>query len=71
MVPVKSHKAQLEAMHSSKQSNFERDFEGKTSMVESAVEGKRSMLESAFEGQKKHARAVNSSARWLRSMVEQ
>ena len=29
MVPVKSHKAQLEAMHSSKQSDFERDVEGK------------------------------------------
>ena len=28
-VLVKSHKVQLEAMHSSKQSDFERDFEGK------------------------------------------
>jgi len=33
-LPVKSHKVQLEAMHSLKQSDFERDFEGKTSMVE-------------------------------------
>ena len=40
---------QLEAMHSSKQSDFVRDFEGKTSLAESAFEGKRSMLESAFE----------------------
>ena len=49
---MKSHKVQLEAMHSSKQSDFERDFEGKRSIVESAFEGKRSMLESAFEGKR-------------------
>ena len=49
---MKSHKVQLEARHSSKQSDFENDFEGKTSMVESAFEGKRSMLESAFEGKR-------------------
>ena len=47
---VKSHKVQFEAMHSSNQSDFERDFEGKTSMVESAFEGKQSMLESGSEG---------------------
>ena len=51
-MPVKSHKVQLEARHSSKQSDSERDFEGKTSMNESAFEGKRSMLESASEGKK-------------------
>ncbi len=51
-VPVKSHKEQLEAMHSSKQSDSERDFEGRTSMIESACEGKRSMLQSAIEGKK-------------------
>ena len=39
-VPVKSHKVQLEAMHSSKQSAFERDFEGQKNMVESAFEEK-------------------------------
>ena len=49
---VKSHRAQLEAMRSSKQSDFERDSEGKTSMIETAFEGKRSMLESASEGKK-------------------
>ena len=31
--PVKSRKVQLEVMHSSKQSDFERDFEVKTSML--------------------------------------
>ena len=49
--PVKSHKVQLEARHSSNQSDFERDFEGKTSMTESACEAQRSILESASEGQ--------------------
>ena len=49
---MKSHKVQLEAMHSSNQSDFERDFEGKTSRVESVFEEKRSMLESAFEGKR-------------------
>ena len=65
-MPVKSHKVQLEAMHSSKQSDFEREFEGKTSMIESAFERKRSMTESAFERSvaSKHARAVISSAQW-------
>jgi len=48
-VPAKSHKAQLEARHSSKQSDFEGDLEGKTCMVESAFEGKRSMLEQCFQ----------------------
>ena len=47
-MPVKSRKVQLEARHSSKQSDFKRDFEGKTSMIESALEGKRSMLEQCF-----------------------
>ena len=42
----------LEARHSSKQSDFERDFEGKTSMIESAFEGQRSMFENAFEGKR-------------------
>ena len=28
-MPVRSHRVQLEAMHSSKQSDFERDFEEK------------------------------------------
>ena len=51
-LPVKSHKAQLEAMRSSKQSDFERDFEERTSMIESAFGGKRSMLESASEGKR-------------------
>ena len=41
-------------MRSSKQSDFEGDFEiqfeGHTGMVERDVEGNRSMLESAFEG---------------------
>ena len=32
MVPVKSHKAQLEAMRKSKQNDFEWDSEGKTKM---------------------------------------
>jgi len=67
-------------MHSSKQSDFERDFEVETSMVESAFEGKRKaysrMLSkekeacpsSAFERSvaSKHARAVISSAQWPR-----
>ena len=82
-VPVTLHKIQLEAMHKSKQSDFERDLEGKTSMIESAFEGKRSMLESAFEGKrsmleqrfralwprkkKKHARALISNAQWPQS----
>ena len=39
-------------MHSSKQSDFERDLEVKTSKVESAFEGKRSIPESAFEGKR-------------------
>ena len=69
--PVKSHKVQFEAKHSSNQIDFEMDFEGKTSMVESAFEGKRSKLESAFEVKKKHARAVISSAQWPRSKLEQ
>ena len=51
-MPVKSHKVQLEARHSSKQSDFEREFEEKTSIVESAFEGKRSVLESASEGKR-------------------
>ena len=51
-MPVKSHKVQLEARHSSKQSDFERDFEGKASMVEGAFEGKRSMLDRVFEGKR-------------------
>ena len=94
---MKSHKVQLEAIHSSKQSDFERDVEGKSSIVESAFEGKRSMLESAFEGRRsmleqcfralsglkacsssdfersvasQQARAVISSAQWLRSACE-
>jgi len=49
---VKSHKVQLEARHSSKQSDFERNCEGQKSIVESAIEWKRSMLESAFEGKR-------------------
>ncbi len=35
---MKSHKVQLEARHSSKQSDFERNFEGKRSIVESGFE---------------------------------
>ena len=46
---MKSHKVQLEARHSSKQSDSEREFEEKTSIVESAFEGKESVLESASE----------------------
>ena len=49
---MKSHKVQLEARHSSEQSDFGRDSEGNRSMVESAFEGKRSMLESCFEGKR-------------------
>ena len=48
---VKSHKEQLEAKHSSQQSDFERDFEGKPSIIESAFEGK-NMHESASEGKR-------------------
>ena len=33
MVPVESRKAQLEAMQSSKQSDFERDFAGNTKVL--------------------------------------
>ena len=44
LTAVKSHKVQLEARHSSKQSDFEKDFEGKTSMVERAFDGKRSIF---------------------------
>jgi hypothetical protein len=52
-VPVKSHKVQLEARHSSKQSDFERKFEGKTKVLSKEPETcsnvlskeKRSMLE--------------------------
>ena len=51
-MPVKSPKVQLEARHSSKQGEFERDFEGKTRMIESAFEGKKSLLESASEGKR-------------------
>ena len=50
--PVKSHKAQLEARHRSKQSDFAMNFEGKRSIVESAFEGKRSIVESTFEGKR-------------------
>ena len=39
---------QLEAMHSSKQSGFERNVEGKKNIVETFLEGKRNML-SAFK----------------------
>ena len=38
-------------MHSSKQSDFVRDFEGKTSMAESAFEGKRSIREKSHKVQ--------------------
>ena len=34
-VPVKSHDVQLEAMHSSKQSDFERESKGKTKVLTS------------------------------------
>ena len=66
-------------MHSSKQSNFERDIEGKTSLVESVFEGKKharkwfrrkkeACASSHFERSvaSKHARAVISSAQWPR-----
>ena len=43
--PVKAHKVQLEAMHSSKRSYFERDLEGKIRMIESAFEGKEACSE--------------------------
>ena len=52
-MPVKSHKVQLEARHSWKHSDFERDFEGKTSMIESAFEEQKRMLESASEGKRR------------------
>ena len=61
-VPVKSHKVQLEARHSWKQSDFERDFEGKTSMVERTKKHARK----CFRRKKKYARAVISSAQWPR-----
>ena len=49
---MRSHKVQLEARHSSKQSDFERDSEGKTSMTAGAFEETKSMLESASEGKR-------------------
>ena len=81
-VPVKSHKVQLEARHSSKQSDFERKFEGKRSIIESAFERKRSIVESvcssndfersvACRRYKKQARAVISSAQRPKSKLEQ
>ena len=56
-VPVKSRKAQLEEMYNSKQSDFEKDFEGKRN--ESATEYYAACPSSDF------------SAKWLRSMPEQ
>ena len=54
-VPVKSHKAQLETMHSSKESDFERDCEGNTKVLWNT---------------KKLPRAAISRAKWLRSTPE-
>ena len=42
-VPVKSHKAQLEAMHSSKQSDFKMDFDS------SAEHGLRRLSRAVFD----------------------
>ena len=55
-VPVKSHKAQLEAMHNSKHSDSNRDLEGNTKGLPKT---------------KTLARAVISSAKWLRITPEQ
>ena len=67
-MPVKLHKVQLEARHSSKQSDFGRDFEAITSMIESAFEGKTNMLESASEGKRS---MLESASEGKRSMLEQ
>ena len=67
-------------MHSSKQSDFERDSEGQTSMVESAFEDKKKHARKCFRRKNeacsssdfersvasKHARAMISSAQWPR-----
>ena len=46
-VLVKSHKIQLEAMHSSKQSDFERDFEGNTKVLSNTTTLARAAIPSA------------------------
>ena len=77
--PVKSHKVQLEARHSSKHSDFEQNFEGKQALSKvlskekeacSKVlsKEKEACLSSDFEYSvaSKHARAGISSAQWPR-----
>ena len=69
-MPVKSHKMQPEAMHSSKHSDFERDFEGKTSMVESAFDGEKTCAK-VLSKEKEITRAVISSAQLPQCTFEQ
>ena len=69
MVLVKSRKARLEAMHSSRQSDFEGDYEENKIAFEyheacSSSDSERSLAS-------KHARDVLSSAQWLPSTPEQ
>ena len=55
-MPVKSRKAHLEATHSSKQTDFEMEFEGNTKVLSTT---------------KTLARAIISGANWLRSTAAQ
>ena len=84
MVPVESRKAQLEAMQSSKQSDFERDSErdsarnakvlsnvttlGRAPAPSANAVGRRLRV---LPNTKRRARAVISSAKWLRGTPEQ
>ena len=47
-VPMKSHKAQLEAMHNSKQSDFKDDFGGKAKVLANKRKPARATISSAI-----------------------
>ena len=53
-------------MHSSKQSDFERDYEGKNKHGRKCFQREQKYARKCFRSKKKHARAVISSAQWPR-----
>ena len=82
-MPVESRKAQLEAMQSSKQSDFERDFERDSARNAKVLSNPTTLVRApapsanagaalrVLPNTKKRARAVISSAKWLRGTPEQ
>ena len=82
-MPVELRKAQLEAMQSSKQSDFKKDFErdsagnakvlwNPTTLVRApALSANAGAAFASVADTKKRARAVISSAKWLRGTPEQ